>query len=81
MHAPSPAGMVVNEYYDFEQHTYAQGDTTFAQPSSPACTPVGHAATPKEAHALLVAAGLAAPPMAEIMLGGLNLQLPEGSRY
>jgi hypothetical protein len=81
MHAPSPAGMVVNEYYDFEPRTYSPDEAAFVRPASPACIPAGAAATPREAHALLQAAGLARPPMVEVMLGGLNLGLPTEQRY
>jgi hypothetical protein len=56
MHAPSPYGMVVNEYYDFEPTTFAVGDPIFALPSSPKCVPVGTANSAKEAHALVAAA-------------------------
>ena len=51
------------------------------RPASPACIPAGRAATPREAHALLQAAGLARPPMVEFMVGGLNLALPAEQRY
>ena len=66
--------MVVNEYYSFEPHTYGPSDPVFDLPTSPTCIPAGFAASPREAHALLTAAGIERPPMVEIMLGGLNLQ-------
>ena len=49
MHAPSPNGMVVNEYFKFVPHAYAQGDPVFALPATPTCTPAGFASTPSEA--------------------------------
>ena len=39
MHAPSPSGMVVNEYYDFKNASFAKGDDTFVLPSAPTCIP------------------------------------------
>lgn len=39
MHAPSPSGMVVNEYYNFQNKTYAKGDPIFNLPGSPTCVP------------------------------------------
>ena len=56
MHAPSPSGMVVNEYYDFEATSFAASEPIFALPSSPKCIPVGTANSAKEAHALVAAA-------------------------
>ena len=56
MHAPSPEGMVLNEYYDFVPTTFARGDATFALPASPKCTPVGAARSAAEAARLAAAA-------------------------
>ena len=49
MHAPSPNGMVVNEYYAFRATAFAAGDPVFARPATPACVPAGHARTPRDA--------------------------------
>lgn len=57
MHAPSPSGMVVNEYYDFVPHEFAPGDPIFAQPATPACIPTREFAhTPADAVRILRAA-------------------------
>ena len=63
--------MVVNEYYNFRETTYAAGNPVFALPSSPNCTVVpGVAATAKEAaHAIRTARPhLAQLPLSELFL-------------
>jgi hypothetical protein len=74
MHAPSPSGMVVNEYYDFEPASYTDNDPIFALPSSPKCTPVGTANSAKEAHALVAAVSpsLATLHLTEVFAAGIK---------
>jgi len=82
MHAPSPNGMVVNEYYDFTPFTYDPEDTTFELPVSPACVPAGFAATPADSWRILQGfPGFENAPFTEIGLGGLNLRLPGALKY
>ena len=66
--------MVVNEYYDFVDTTFAPGDATFARPAAPACTPTGFAATPREASRLLAAArpALARLPLTELFIAAMD---------
>jgi len=73
MHAPSPEGMVVNEYYDFVATTFAAGDATFALPASPKCTPVGAARSATEAARLARAAhpSLSRVPFVELFVADL----------
>jgi hypothetical protein len=76
MHAPSPAGMVLNEYYDFVPATYPANDPEFALPSQfvGKCVQTGFAATPQEAHEKLKAADkrLAQLPLSELFIGHAN---------
>ena len=78
MHAPSPAGMVLNEYYNFEPATFPANDPEFALPSEfvGKCVQTGFAATPQEAHEKLKTADkrLAQLPLAELFLGHANEQ-------
>lgn len=83
MHAPSPAGMVVNEYYEFVPRSYAAGDPTFDLPTSPACIPAGFASSPEEAHAILSNHGahLAKLPIVEIGMGFLGKDRTDREKF
>lgn len=79
MSAPSPTGLVVNEYYAFVDKTpnnLPASDPIFALPSQPACIPtdLGSARTAHEAFQLLRAAGKErlAPAMVEVLVAGMD---------
>jgi hypothetical protein len=84
MHAPSPSGMVVNEYYEFEARDYGFSNPIFQVPipGGPRCIPAGFAATHHEAFALLKKHGMATSHHVEIALGAMStMHLPPNSRF
>lgn len=74
MHAPSPPGMVVNEYYDFTEHTFAADSEVFKYPlpGAPRCIPAGFAATHHEAFAIMQKHGVSTAHHVEVTLGYLT---------
>lgn len=83
MHAPSPTGMVVNEYYDFEEHDFGVNNNIFQVPlaDSPTCRKAGFAATFQDFHDILVQNRMPVAPHIEVLLGAMNLKEPANRRF
>lgn len=76
MSAPSPTGLVVNEYFGFSSASYTADDPTFVLPTTPNCTDAGFAADAYEAHALLHARGLGHYPLTEVFIASMDRHAP-----